>query len=458
MTTPSPRTYADRVPPYSEEAEIGVLGSIIFDGNKVMPLCLEKRLNAGEFFYVPAHRIVFEAMLELTRRGRPVDVVTVTGLLKDTNQLDRVGGAIFLERLIDQSYTSANVESYIETVLKKAKRRELITRARDIEADAFSEEEDLTDVLTKAQNSMFAAGEIQEGPSTNVDVLNDVIDRSVLAAQGTSPGLPFFLPGLNRILGCFLYGKPYFIGATPGAGKSTILGNMFKYWAKDLKIPCWINSIEMDHGEFLSRIVAEDCDISTFAMMTGMGGKESAMKRVAKFSEGCQTFVDPETGEMKVPLWIDDRQMDIDELRATARIMVRKYGIKAIGVDYLQILKAPSHVRGTRREQIIYVCDGLRQMAKELRVVLCVLSQLTKDGREERKPRASDMKEATEIHDMAYGVLMLYDWEGKTICEIQKNKCGLVGEREVEFVKARQRFVEVPLPDESEAKDVRPTY
>jgi replicative DNA helicase len=452
--------------PHSEEAEMGLLGSAMEDPTRVLHLCLQAGITSSDF-YMEAHRTVYDAMLELQRRGRPIDVVCVSNELKRQGELDRIGGPLFLDGLIDATPTAAHAEYYAEVVRKKAARRSIIRTCWEGQASAYDEESETDDVLSKVQTKLFRISRMQEGPTRNVDAVRENMTRWGDAAKGNPHGLECYLQSAKHLTGRYRYGKPYFTGASPGAGKSTILLNQFTFWAVDCGIPVAINSIEMDHEECIAKVICERAGISLFALDHGFKDKEGEKPRLQKAWEAAVKLVDPKDGHDLVPLWFNDRTMDVDTLWAWARFMVQRHGILALGIDYLQILNPPKTFRGTRREGVIYVLQAIRQMAKELKIVVMVLSQLKGEARYERRPRPSDMKESSDIEDVAEQIVMLYEWpkyekdeetgkmekvidssSGEPVMEflfdVQKNKRGVLGEVPVWFNKSEHRIQDIP--------------
>lgn len=451
--------------PYSEEAEIGLLGSAMVDPVRVLHLCMRSQISPSDFYLEP-HRSVYDAMLELQRRGRPVDIVCVSDELKSQGKLEGVGGALFLDSLVDRTPTAAHAEYYAEVVRKKAERRLIIHTCWDGQAKAYDEEADADEVLRALQSKLFRISRMAEGPSRNVDAIRENMARWEEARKGRPYGLDCYLQSVRHIVGRYRPGKPYFTGATPGAGKSTTLLNQFGYWAFD-GVPVAINSIEMNHAECIARVICERASVSLFALDHGLPERENEKPRLVKAWEAALKIVDPETGAERIPLWINDRNMDVDSLWAWSRFMVQRHNIEAVGVDYLQILNPPKSHRGSRREGVIYVLQALREMAKELNIIVMVLSQLSKEGRGERRPRPSDMKESSDIEDIAEQIVMLYEWPryeknketgkmqpmidtetGETVKEfifdVQKNRRGLLGEVPVFFNKAEHRIEDIP--------------
>lgn len=439
--------------PNDKDAEKCVLGSAMLDPIKVLHHAHQKGLRPDDF-YVPAHRTIYDGLLRMQRRGRPIDVQTLTTELTKSGDLEEAGGALYLDQCIDKTATPAHAEYYIDIVCEKAKRRDLIHTCMDAASRAYDEEFEVDDLCAKAQTGIVKAGRVRDTTTTNAQAIAANLERWEAASNGKPYGLEFYLASVRHLTGRLRPGKPYFFGAAPGAGKSTILLNQFTRWALD-GIPVAVNSIEMDHEECVARVIGDLARVSVFALDHGYKDKEGEAPRLHKAYAAATRIVDPQTGRNLIPLWINDRNMDVDSLWAWARFMSYRHGIQALGVDYLQILRPPASFKGTRREGVIHVLMSLAEMAKELKLVLFVLSQLRGDARHERRPRSSDLKESSDIEDVAEMVVMLYKWinddkesenhgEEEFLFDVQKNRRGLLGDVPVFFNGPEQRIEDLP--------------
>jgi replicative DNA helicase len=443
--------------PYDETAERAVVGAILLDGNTV----LEKLNEAGvdsSWFYVPATRTIYEVAMRLSAAGKVADIVTIGNSLN--GQKEAIGGEVFLQQCCDDCVTTAHVSHYLDILKAQKKRRAILQITQAAIAATQDPANDADEVIAHTMESLFAATGMRTGPTTNVEAINKKIEEVENTRQGKYPGLPFFLPSINKLLGHMRLGKCYYCGGTPGRGKSTFLANQLNYLARIAKIPCAVNSVEMDHDEFISRIVADVADISLFALETNMpeDTRPGEKSRLEKFADGAAQFVDAETGENKIPLYINDSHMDVDQFCIWARMMVKRHGVQFIAVDYLQILKESAMEKRSERETLVYTVNTLRAIAKELHIVLLVLSQLAtpsaasaKHGEEpkERKPQAGDLFGSRSMQQAAYGIFMLYEHEGDFWCDVQKHRGGPTGARKVIFIRSRQRFVDA---DSEEAR------
>ena len=160
QVSPSPVAKSDRMPPYSEEAERGVLGSALLDAARVVDFAVERGISP-ESFYVPAHQMLFEILRAMTHDGSPIDLLTVGERLKKLGRLDEVGGTTFLERLVDSTPTSAHAEYYIDIVRQKHLLRMVIDKSRQAIDECYSSEEDADSILNVTEQAFFDIKQLQ---------------------------------------------------------------------------------------------------------------------------------------------------------------------------------------------------------------------------------------------------------------------------------------------------------
>lgn len=430
-----------RKPPFSEEAETGTLGAILFDMKWIEP-CVELRLCEQDF-YLPNHRLVYRAMLKLYRTGKPFDTILVSDQLRQSGDLERIGDATFLNRLVERCVVPQHVEHYAKIVRAKSQLRRVIHAARVAEGLAYEDEADSLNVIAQAQKTMFDLSEVNAEDATLCDAINETMEVWTNAASGKRNTLPCFLPSVDKMLNGFRPGKPYYIGAEPAFGKTTWITNQLEFWAMITGIPVAMASIEMTQAEVVGRILARRARLSTFNLDGGKEQGRDGKSPITMLWDEAEQFID-EDGNQKVPLFINDRHMNVDELVSWTRMMVRKEKIQALVVDYLQILRAPDMVRGTIRERTIYVVQTITKLCKDLNIVVLAASQITSAARKdkEKTPSYNDMREAGNIGEDAYGAMMLYEREGIAWCDVQKNRGGQTGRREVVFKKHEQQWEE----------------
>lgn len=426
--------------PRSEEAEKAILGCMMLDMQRTFDVCIERGVT-DQSFWLPAHKVIFQEIMDMINKGKAVDVTTVASSLKAKSLIDRVGGDTYLCELVDAVGTTAHLEYYAVELKERHLRREIIEKAKEMAEQAFDDYEiDSRTLLDQRLTEIFHIAQVTHSSKTNKEAIDSKFEEWEQALNGNIPGLPCFLDDVAQDLGFFRFGKPYFIGASPGMGKSTWVSNQFSYWAVDHNIPVAIASLEMEHEEWLGRAIAERADVSSFSLDTGWDRDCRGGWRLEKVQEAKQIFVD-DKGQMKVPMYISERNMNVDEFCMWARLMVHKYGVQAIALDYIQILETPKDFKGNEKEYLTQAANKIRALAKELKIVIIIASQLSGDGADGGRPNPKNLFGARALQQAAYGIIMLYMEDDQTYVDIQKNRGGLTGRSAVTFQKNRQRWL-----------------
>ena len=405
VTSP-PVSRTDRVPPYSEEAEKGVLGSILLDPMKVMDLCIENQLDP-ESFYVPAHKVIFGAMLEMTKQGTVIDALTVAERLKSAGMLDNIGGSVYLDRLIDSTPTAAHANYYIDIVRQKHLLRCIISCARDAENECYTAEQGANLVLSKVEQSFFDITEGQHGFMVNwpeaVKKTMDYVENILRTRRGLS-GISTGFNNLDKVLKGLRPSEMIVLAARPSMGKTSLAMNIAERIALAANVPdktvrpVGIFSLEMSQEALVLRMLCSHAKVSAFHLSGGFAPKGDHPKLVQAASV-----------LSKAPIYLDDTAgLDILELRARARRMKKQYNIELIVVDYLQLLHSKEYERQGRQLETANISGNLKAMAKELKVPVLVLSQLNRaPERSEGKPKLSDLRDSGAIEQDADVVCLL---------------------------------------------------
>ncbi|MFO7871177.1 MAG: replicative DNA helicase [Kiritimatiellia bacterium] len=451
--TPSPTTAADRIPPYSEEAERGVLGSILLNAAGVMDLCLERQL-ASESFYVPAHRIIFEVMTAMSSKGEVIDLLTLTEKLKGAGRLDSMGGAVFLERLIDSTPTAAHAEYYIDIVRQKHILRSIIDCARDSERECYQSAESADLVLGKVEQSFMDIAERQHGNvipwSSAVKQTMEHIEHILVSRRGLS-GIATGFSNLDKVLQGLRKGEMIVLAARPSMGKTALAMNIAEHVALGDRDPernarpVGIFSLEMAHEALTLRMLCSHARVPGFKLA---GGYLSATTDHGNLTQAASVLG-------KASLFLDDTGgLDITELRARARRMKKKHDIQLVIVDYLQLLHSKEYARQGRQIETAAISGHLKSMAKELQLPVLVVSQLSR-APEQRdklgKPKLSDLRDSGAIEQDADVVCMLrrpckYEEDDDSqdrrlaIVEVVKQRNGPTGVVELDFQEEFTRF------------------
>lgn len=441
----------DRVPPHSEEAERGVLGSVLLDGEQILDLCVERQLTP-ESFHIPAHRLIFETMLAMSRESRPIDLLTVSERLQSAGLLDRVGGPTSLDRLVDATPTAAHAEYYIGIVRDKFLLRCVISTARDAERRCYEITDDAMGVLSTVEQAFFDITSNQHGV---MRPWKDLVHETVGLLDNAHRGMDGVMTGFADI-DHYLQGlKPsnmVVLAARPSVGKTSLAMNIVENVAlgrgdaESRPRPVGVFSLEMSCLDLVKRMLCCRAEVSAHAIS---GGFVSEINH-RKLMSAADALVNG-------PIFLDDTAgLDITELRARARRMKAKHNVELIVIDYLQLLRAPEYSRHGRQVEIAVVSGNIKAMAKELRVPVVVLSQLSRapEAREDERPKLSDLRDSGSIEQDADVVLLLRrprrgavgaegeaEDENTALLDLAKNRNGPAGvEIRLTFQKEYTRF------------------
>lgn len=391
----------NRIPPMSEEAEMAVLGSVLLDPDRVLPL-LGTAGTKNEWFYIPANRQVAEAILTLAAAGKVVDVVSVTDALRASDELEQIGGSQYLDKLVDETPTAANAEYYLGIVRLKWLLRKIITIAREVENMAM--EPDATeDVLCQVQGKVAtliddaARGRVEE---TNAEVMNKSIITWKDAHDNKKPAIGLRLPWEKMtMLSCGLEPGLIILAGRPSAGKTTIEDQVRCHLAMQ-GIGVAAVTLDGTRKSLLERSIARKAGVSLPKMKFGFAGSS----QLARSEEAAQTIG-------KYPMWIRDDLRTCGEICSFFRAMVMKYGVQLLTVDYLQLIGVPEMGRMEWQDnvRVSYISGQLKKLALALKVPVLALSQLSRaPEREDRIPTLSDLRDSGAIEQDAEKVFFVY--------------------------------------------------
>jgi len=455
---------ADRTTPYSEEAEQGLLGSVLLAAERVMDLCMQAGLGPGSF-YISAHRRLFEVMTELWQAKRPIDVLSVGDLLKKKGAETQVGGALYLDRLIDATPTPAHAEYYLGVVKETELLRRVIRCARDAEQACYGEYEAAQDVVAKAEQAFFNICEHKTETKPWPQAIRFNVSRIADARNGIGfGGIPTGFVNLDKLLQGLKPSEMFVLAARPSMGKTALAMNIAErialgHNADRTQHAVGVFSLEMSVDMLALRMLCSRARVASHKIMRGYVSAQNE-RRLLRAAEELT----------EAPIYLDDTGgLEIKNMRARARRMKRKHDIALVVVDYLQLARAEGYERRSRHEEVAAVSAGLKSMAKELRVPVLVLSQLSRASEREgqRKPRLADLRDSGSIEQDADVVALLRrpckaegDEEGKdptlAIVDIAKHRNGPTGVVRLNFDEQFTLFTDrqdmrepVPVPASS---------
>ena len=426
--------------PYSEEAEKGILGSIMQDPESCLVIC-ERKFNLDPtVFYDLKYRLLFKLMLELRKLNRVIDSITVSEFLRAAEKLEAFGGLTYVSTIYDWSPSSAHISYYIDIVLEQHVLRRLRLACNDILAAADGSRP-LSEVLEDAEgrilNVRAAMPNIDEDLS-NLHVVQAIKTRiREIKECGKRIGYSTGLAHLDRMMGALLPQNYICIAASTGVGKTSLALNILQYVTFTMGEKSALISLEMSKLEILQRLAC------TMAMVDGTKIERGELSTEEDFS------VDKYLDELaKDRLLVSDAgALTLNLLQNKVRYMYSQKQVRFFALDYIQL------VRGTRdddskNESLTKISNGIKQLAKELAVPFLVLSQLNRDPiRERRPPTLSDLRECGAIEQDSDKVILLHRTgrstdERNPIIEaiVAKNRNGEIGKVELEFQRRYTKF------------------
>ena len=470
-----------KTPPNNVEAERAVLGSILLDttshsDDRVMDECRTRGI-VPEAFYDPANRAIYAVMLEMAMTSKPLDALALIEELRRTNRLEAVGGVGYIQSLIDQVPTTAHAEHYIGILRGKYLRRLMIERATKVVEKCYDEGEypDPQVVLGDAEKTFLEIGGGAGATVPWASALDESfrrIDRMFESGGKLMEGLSTGYKYLDEVLQGLKPGEMIVVAARPSVGKTSLAMNIAESCALGRMItsgapcacddgkqhPVAIFSLEMPVEQLTKRMLAGRARVNMWRLNRNLVPRSEKQMLTNNLMQAM--------GELKnAPIFVDDTAgLDIMDLRARARRMKKQHNIELIVIDYLQLCSCREGARQSRQIEVSMISQQIKAMAKELKVPVIVLSQLSRAneqrGDKEEKPKLSDLRDSGAIEQDA-DVVFLLRRPSRTstskeatdltlaIVDIAKNRNGETGEVRMSFIREFTRFED----REPESKD-----
>lgn len=448
-SAPIDPTYA-HMQPQAVDVEKVVLGALMIDRDAFSVI---GEIVRPETFYEPSHQKIYTAIQTLNINESPVDIMTVTNELQKEGTLDDVGGAPYVVDLASQVASSAHIEYHAKILQQKYLARQLISFASVIETKAFDATVDVDELMQEAEGNLFELS--QKNMRQEYTQIDPVIRQAVDILQKASAnsdgltGIPSGFTKLDDITSGWQKSDLIIIAGRPAMGKTSFALSIAKNIAVDYHEPIAFFSLEMNNVQLVNRLISNVCEIEGKKIMNGQLARdewERLDKNLAKL-----------TG---APIYIDDTPgMSIFELRTKARRLVREKGVKAIMIDYLQLMNANGMRFGNRQEEVSTISRSLKGLAKELDIPILALSQLNRtvenrEGLEGKRPQLSDLRESGAIEQDADMVMFVHrpeyyhlledekgnDLRGKAQIIIAKHRKGATGDVLLSFQGQYTRF------------------
>jgi len=363
----------ERVPPYSQDAERGVLGAILLDSKRVVDLCLAKKMTTDDF-HIPQHSRIFAAFGTMYAKDVDIDVLTTSQFLRQKKQLEGIGGAVFLDRLIDSTPTAAHAEHYIEEVKKHSMRRKLISAAREVEREAY-DIENPEDLRSRAEVS-FTSLERNDKSVPICDIFDD-IDRDIeLGMAGTPPeiGIPTGFRGVDEAFeGGLRNGGVYWLSGEEGTGKTSLKCNIIDRILKNTEHKVADLSLEMTRRAEIEKLIG----ISTGQNISRIIRGKTKFPRIDEIKEAREMY------EKSGRFFIEDQKSVhlTTELFSWGRRMVHKFGCKLLCIDYFQRLRVPGGEKMTMEKETAMKSNAVVDLAGHLNVPILCVAAINADGK-----------------------------------------------------------------------------
>ena len=429
--------------PQSLEAEEAVLGAMMIDdaaANKAIGL-----LKSSHYFYKEAHKKIFEAMLILSEESNPIDTVSVSNELKKKKSLKSVGGLYYLTGLVDKVPTAANIETYASIVKEKGILRDLISASHHMSKKAFESREDVATILDEAEQSIFSL--TQQKDNKLFQHIQPILTQAIKnlekmqSNKGSDVGIPSGIIDLDNVTAGFRKSDLIVIAGRPSMGKTALALSIARNAALESKVPTAIFSLEMSSDQLAQRLLSSEARIDGQKARTGR--LQTARWKDVVIASG--KLAD-------APLFIDDTPaLSILDLRSRARRLKREENIGLLVVDYLQLMQGPRRSEN-RQQEISYITQSLKALAKELDIPVIALSQLSRavESRTNKRPVLSDLRESGAIEQDADLVIFLYrpyvyddkkvDQKGLAYLIVAKQRSGPTRTVKATFIDTYARF------------------
>lgn len=388
------------LPPQDLQAERYCLASILIDPGSIIKVLDFLR---PEDFYSTSNRLIYQAFIQLFEKDNPIDVVTVYNELEKMGELDRAGGATYLSELASLLPTSAHLVHYAKIVKEKSILREIIRISQDLIYRCYYSGEDSQELLSHAEKALFDLA--YYGKKETFAPVRDVIKETIkhlemLYQRGDLiTGIPTGFYELDRLTAGLQRGDLVILAARPGMGKTALALNIVCNAVKQTKLGAAIFSLEMSKEQLVSRMICSEGKVNFQKFRTGQ-----------LETQDWQRVINGASILSELPIFIDDTSgINILEVKAKARKVMKETPLGIIVVDYLQLMK--SLERKERREQeISEISAGLKALAKELNVPVLALSQLNRkvEERPDKRPQLADLRESGALEQDADVILFIY--------------------------------------------------
>ncbi len=437
-----------KVPPQDLEAEKSVLGSIMIDKHAVTKVA---DLVTPADFYSPAHQKIYSAILSLFSRNEPIDVLSVSNILKVQQEIEQIGGSSYLADLLNIVPSSSHVAHYGKIVREKRVLRDLISVSADIQEAVFSKGSNAEQLIDQIEQRIFSiAVKSQDRNFIHIkDELHDAYERIEKIHQGDQSGLRGVttgFPSLDDYLSGFQKSDLVILGARPSLGKTTLALDFIRNAAIKGNVPVGIFSLEMSKDQIVDRLIATEAGVPLWKLRTGRLNREFDFDSIHAALDRLS----------RMPIYIDDTPgLSIMQLRSIARRLQAEQGLGLLVIDYVQLIQPTSNSDNVV-QQFTEISHGLKALARELSIPVLALSQLNRnvDSRDSQMPKLSDLRETGSWEQDADVVMLIHrkdrgrmepslEEENSTSLIIAKHRNGPIGTVDLKFDPEKVTFKEM---------------
>ncbi|MBE5781648.1 MAG: replicative DNA helicase [Clostridiales bacterium] len=392
---------ARRLPPNSLEAEQSVLGSMLLDQDAV---AAAMETLTEEDFYAPAHQVIFSAMAQLYRSAQPIDLVTISDVLEQRNELTKAGGIEYVAQLSSTVPTTTNIDRYIAIVEDRAALRSVIKAGSNMVDEGFKADKPSGEVISAAHDAIYAIITRQRTDSLRpiMEALGDAFERINEAAlsKGGIVGTPTGFVDLDAMTAGFNKDQLIILAARPGVGKTSFALNIARNIAVGQGQPVAIFSLEMSAGDLAMRMMCSEAEIPLSRVRAGQAKDEEYVKLLGAMSK-----------LSTAPIYIDaSGGATVSEIRAKCMRLSAQKKLGLIIIDYLQLMSSNRGGRSeSRQQEISELTRGLKILSRDVGAPILVLSQLNRDieRRQNKRPMLADLRESGSIEQDADMVIFL---------------------------------------------------
>lgn len=392
---------AIRIPPHNLEAEQSILGGLMVD-----PYAFDQasaHISENDF-YKPAHRKIYSAISELYAKSQPIDIITVSNLLTDKHELDGIGGPAYLAEVMNSTPTAAHVETYAKIVKEKSLLRTLIHMSGEIVEKAYEESyENVEAFLDEVEGQIFSITEKQktQGLVGAAELIKDSMNRltDLFERKVEFTGVESGFKSLDKMTSGFQPGEMTIIAARPSMGKTAFSLNIAQHIVLRSKKSLAYFSVEMGKEQLMMRMLASEARVNLSDLRVGHLSDNAWPRLIDKASKMAEArmFIDDTSG------------ISPFEIRSKCRRLQAQHGLDIIMIDYLQLMDLKQKVE-SRERAVSEISKTLKAVAKELKVPVIALAQLNRgvEGRSDRRPMLSDLRESGSIEQDADVIMMLF--------------------------------------------------